>query len=307
MNRLTIAAILLLVASSAQAQAPCSNLTGSARTNCLNAALGAAKQQALRIQQQVQQLAQQQAAQRAAQQQAAQQAQQAQRAQQEAAQAAQQQAAQQAQQAQRAQQEAAQAAQQQQRVSSFNTSQTTPMTNVKTGTPRINSPSTPIAKVNAAPLAPGNVSVVAAMKSVSGNINPANVYHNGFIYPPGTRLDLQQECVPLVQALTNVGPSSTWTRGTSLSKNGGGYPSINPGTPIATFDGTGKYPATGVLNPNIQGTRGEAHAAIFLGYIRDRNNGQITGMTILEQYAGQPARVWPRTFSSDPYTYSVIR
>ena len=122
-------AALLCAAGPAAAQAPCSNLNGAARTNCLNAL-----QAQQRAQQQAQQAAQQQAAQRAAQQ-AAQQAA-ALKAQQAQQQAAQQQAEQQAATAKSAPTQPTPllvpvAPAKASTTPSFNTAQTTPMTATK--------------------------------------------------------------------------------------------------------------------------------------------------------------------------------
>ena len=78
------------------------------------------------------------------------------------------------------------------------------------------------------------------------------------------------QCVALVQAADpNVGLTKTWTQGDAVQGN----TSIQPGTAIATFDGSGHY---------ANATDGSSHAAIYLG-----QNAQ--GIQVEDQWLGQPA------------------
>ncbi len=84
------------------------------------------------------------------------------------------------------------------------------------------------------------------------------------------------QCVALVQAADpNVGLTKTWTQGDAVQGN----TSIQPGTAIATFDGSGHY---------ANATDGSSHAAIYLG-----QNAQ--GIQVEDQWLGQPAHT--RTIS----------
>ena len=78
------------------------------------------------------------------------------------------------------------------------------------------------------------------------------------------------QCVALVQAANpDVGLTRTWTQGAAVQGN----TSLQPGTPIATFDGSGHY---------ANATDGSSHAAIYLG-----QNAQ--GIQVEDQWLGQPA------------------
>ncbi len=78
------------------------------------------------------------------------------------------------------------------------------------------------------------------------------------------------QCVALVQAAdSNVGLTRTWTQGASVQDN----TSIQPGTAIATFDGSGKY---------ANATDGSSHAAIYLGQ-------NAAGIQVEDQWLGQAA------------------
>ena len=91
----------------------------------------------------------------------------------------------------------------------------------------------------------------------------------------------------LVQAFVpSVGPTSAWTaHGPPV---GPANPALAPGTPIATLVNN-QYPNSGYFNPAL-GTQGEAHSAIFLGYIQNSNNN-IVGMNMVSQSTGNPAGV----------------
>ena len=74
----------------------------------------------------------------------------------------------------------------------------------------------------------------------------------------------------LVQAADpSVGLTHTWTQGAQVQGN----TSLAPGTPIATFNGSGQY---------ANATDGSSHAAIYLG-----QNAQ--GIQVEDQWTGQPA------------------
>lgn len=78
------------------------------------------------------------------------------------------------------------------------------------------------------------------------------------------------QCVALVQAAdSSVGLTRTWTQGAAVQGN----TSLQPGTPIATFDANGTYG---------NHTDGSSHAAIYLG--QDAN-----GIQVMDQWMGQPA------------------
>ena len=78
------------------------------------------------------------------------------------------------------------------------------------------------------------------------------------------------QCVALVQAAdSNVGLTRTWTQGQQVMGN----TSLQPGTAIATFDGSGHY---------ANATDGSSHAAVYLGQ-NDK------GIQVEDQWLGQPA------------------
>ena len=83
------------------------------------------------------------------------------------------------------------------------------------------------------------------------------------------------QCVALVQAASNVGQTSTWVTGTSVTSG-----SLQPGTVIATFGSDGQY----------QNIPGQSHAAIFLGYQKDAS-GNITGIQVQDQWSGHACGV----------------
>jgi len=80
------------------------------------------------------------------------------------------------------------------------------------------------------------------------------------------------QCVALVQAASNVGNTSTWVPGASVTSG-----NLQPGTVIATFGSDGTY----------QNVSGQSHAAIFLGYQYD-TSGHISGIQVQDQWSGQP-------------------
>lgn len=78
------------------------------------------------------------------------------------------------------------------------------------------------------------------------------------------------QCVALVQAAdSDVGLTRTWTQGAAVMGNS----SLQPGTAIATFNGSGHY---------ANATDGSSHAAIYLG-----QNAQ--GIQVMDQWAGHAA------------------
>jgi hypothetical protein len=139
------------------------------------------------------------------------------------------------------------------------------------------------------------------------NMDERSTYYK-YIHPTNFG---SQQCAVLVQALLPVGLTKDWDKGVDLSSTNGTYPVLSAGTPIATFDKSGNYPSDGKLYPGLDGDEQWAHAAIFLGYadkdgnIVSADSGKITKMIVLEQYAGQPARVYEKTFRAG-YTYSVV-
>ncbi len=103
----------------------------------------------------------------------------------------------------------------------------------------------------------------------------------GFINPPNTPPQYQDQCVALVKVVTHTEniPTGSWTviAGTTITTST--IPNLPRGTPIATFDANGRYPANGTLSNGRT-----AHAAIFLGYDKDPATGAITGLWVLDQY-----------------------
>ena len=80
------------------------------------------------------------------------------------------------------------------------------------------------------------------------------------------------QCVALLQAADpSVGLTATWQQGASVQGN----TSLQPGTPIATFNSNGQY---------ANATDGSSHAAIYLG-----QNAQ--GIQVLDQWSDHPAAV----------------
>ncbi|WP_374634532.1 BPSL0067 family protein [Ferrovibrio sp.] len=86
----------------------------------------------------------------------------------------------------------------------------------------------------------------------------------------GTWVGESRECVALVKhALPQLGPTHAWRPGANIK--GPNDPPLQPGTPIATFDKTGRYPSK---------STGQ-HAAIFLGY--GKNAEGQDGIRVLDQ------------------------
>ncbi len=80
------------------------------------------------------------------------------------------------------------------------------------------------------------------------------------------------QCVALVQAADpGIGRTSGWSGGEAVRGN----LALRPGTPIATFDGSGAY---------ANALDGSSHAAIYLG--QDER-----GLRVLDQWAGRAAAV----------------
>jgi hypothetical protein len=111
------------------------------------------------------------------------------------------------------------------------------------------------------------------------------------------------QCVALVQDVTGVGNTSTWQQGQNVQQavQSGNQPPV--GTPIATFGPNGTY------TNSLDGT---SHAAVVAGYPTDAN-GNVTGITVLEQYSGQAARLKTYSFNNssgavlnNASNYSVI-
>jgi hypothetical protein len=162
--------------------------------------------------------------------------------------------------------------------------------------------------------------------SASGRLNLANATSsNGYIYPrtlASKPAKQQEQCVELVTATTNLGPASNWrASSTSISPYvAGNHPDIASGTPIATFESNGKYPAaTGDMGtPRLDGktSNTSSHAAIFVDYIKDPQ-GNVIGMQILSQSEHHPTSVEDKYFITNTHTdltrdtvgygYSVIQ
>jgi hypothetical protein len=80
------------------------------------------------------------------------------------------------------------------------------------------------------------------------------------------------QCVALVHAVSPaLGSTARWARGEPVQGN----TSLQPGTPIATFDKSGRY---------ANATDGSSHAAIYLGQ-------NANGVQVLDQWVGKPAAV----------------
>jgi len=73
------------------------------------------------------------------------------------------------------------------------------------------------------------------------------------------------QCAVLVERLANAPATALWHKGRNVRRN----LSIQPGTAIATFDATGRYPNTWTNN----------HAALYLSQ-------DIMGIWVIEQYVG---------------------
>jgi hypothetical protein len=91
-----------------------------------------------------------------------------------------------------------------------------------------------------------------------------------------------EQCVTLVKEFCGMGGTvADWRRGQSAMSG-----NLKVGTPIATFmsskgQQSERYDAGGIGTPGA----GTSHAAIFGGYVRDKE-GNITGMNVVEQYSG---------------------
>ena len=78
------------------------------------------------------------------------------------------------------------------------------------------------------------------------------------------------QCVALLQAADpGIGSTSSWVQGSQVMGN----TALQPGTPIATFDGSGQY---------ANATDGSSHAAIYLGQ-------SAQGIQVEDQWLGHPA------------------
>ena len=100
------------------------------------------------------------------------------------------------------------------------------------------------------------------------------------------------QCVALVRAAQpSLGPTAFWQAGAPVQDN----PSLAPGTPIATFDPSGRY---------ANATNGSSHAAVYLGQ-------DAHGVTVLDQWAGTAASVrtipWDRPGSLAANTGAAFR
>ncbi|WP_187273038.1 phage tail tip lysozyme [Methylobacterium sp. WL69] len=118
----------------------------------------------------------------------------------------------------------------------------------------------------------GGAAVPGKSSDVAGRINALRA--SGAI--------TNEQCVALAKAYVGVSGSVTsWRKGDAAQAG-----TLKPGTPIATFlnrngSQSDRYAGGGT------GTMGAGtdHAAVFTGYIRDKN-GNITGMNVAEQYKG---------------------
>jgi hypothetical protein len=183
----------------------------------------------------------------------------------------------------------------------------------------------------------------AALNMVASNpaISAKNATSDGrYIYPPGTSGSTtstgpgQQQCAVLVQALRPDVPGSTssWAPVGATVANLKGQTiqdaNLSPGTPIATFTSTGKYPReTQVMDtaPFNPGAPKEPHSGIFVSYLKDADgnivrdaSGKPIGFEMLAQSAGVSATLEKRLFEPVPsssayaniqvenYAYSAI-
>lgn len=88
------------------------------------------------------------------------------------------------------------------------------------------------------------------------------------------------ECVALVKALTNVGPTSTWRPGPRVTD----LYYLNPGTVIANFvfdeKGVGRFP-----------NRHGYHAGLFMRFGgRSVTTGRVMSIIVMDQWRGRPVR-----------------
>ncbi len=100
------------------------------------------------------------------------------------------------------------------------------------------------------------------------------------------------QCVALVRAAQPaLGPSSTWSAGAPVQGNA----TLQPGTPIATFDPSSRY---------ANNTDGSSHAAIYLGQ-------DSKGVQVLDQWLGSAAAVrtipWTNPGATAANTGSAFR
>jgi hypothetical protein len=151
--------------------------------------------------------------------------------------------------------------------------------------------------------------VIDAIRLVNPQLATSGVYHSdGYVYPLNMPAgEAAEACAVLVETLRpGVGKTDTWAgkKGPDILATDGTYPVIEPGTPVATFK-DGAYPHDGIYDPGATGLSKYAHSAVFLGYIYG-TAGQISGMTLLDQYDGQPARISTRSLPTSK-TYSVIK
>lgn len=107
-----------------------------------------------------------------------------------------------------------------------------------------------------------------AVQLVSAGIGGGSSLAAGYQQYAGQSVGSGQ-CVALVQATSDVGLTRTWTQGASVLGN----TDLAVGTPIATFDASGKY---------ANATDGSSHAAIYLG--QDAN-----GIRVMDQWLGHAA------------------
>jgi hypothetical protein len=81
------------------------------------------------------------------------------------------------------------------------------------------------------------------------------------------------ECVALVQAVTNVGPTAGWRQGPRVVD----LSYLNPGTVIANFV-DGRFP-----------NRHRYHAALFISFTRG-SGGKVTSIRVMDQFRGRHPR-----------------
>jgi hypothetical protein len=120
--------------------------------------------------------------------------------------------------------------------------------------------------------APSGSAVTATAASVSAPTGPVRRPAMDGLSGLSGRSVGSGQCVALVQAAApEIGSTRGWSHGALVRGN----LSLQPGTPIATFDASGRY---------ANARDGSSHAAIYLGQ-------DATGIQVLDQWVGKASAV----------------
>jgi hypothetical protein len=134
------------------------------------------------------------------------------------------------------------------------------------------SPAIPLQGAAATPQSLAGPTTQPPASSADSATNLANMKPNAGGYVGDT-----QQCVSLVKATAGLGPTSSWSKGST------DITTWSPNQPIAVFDGNGRYG---------NHTDGSSHAAIFLGIAQTGQHARFTGkpaIRVYDQWAGHPA------------------